>query len=77
MGLKAIAGLSHVQFEETRPGRYDASWSGGTPWTINVDDQELVTLLCTPDKLNVLVLGFLSAEGLDRGPRRRDVVAGV
>jgi FdhD protein len=34
------------------------------PWTIHVNGQELVTLLCTPDKLNFMVLGFLAAEGL-------------
>ena len=34
------------------------------PWTIHVNDQELATLFCTPDKLAFLVLGFLAAEGL-------------
>ena len=34
------------------------------PWTIHVDGQELVTLFCTPSKLNFLVLGFLAAEGV-------------
>ncbi|NIN95194.1 MAG: formate dehydrogenase accessory sulfurtransferase FdhD [Anaerolineae bacterium] len=34
------------------------------PWTIHVNGQELVTLLCTPDKMNFMVLGFLAAEGL-------------
>lgn len=34
------------------------------PCTIHVNGQELVTLLCTPDKMNFMALGFLAAEGL-------------
>jgi len=36
--------------------------------TISVNRQELVTILCTPTKLNCLVLGFLYAEGIISGP---------
>lgn len=32
--------------------------------TINVNRRELVTVLCTPNKLNCLVLGFLYTEGI-------------
>ncbi len=35
--------------------------------TIYVNRQELVTILCTPAKLNFLVLGFLYAEGIISG----------
>jgi FdhD protein len=35
--------------------------------TIYVNQQELVTILCTPAKLNCLVLGFLYAEGIISG----------
>jgi len=35
--------------------------------TIYVNRQELVTILCTPAKLNFLVLGFLYAEGVISG----------
>ena len=35
--------------------------------TIYVNRQELVTILCTPSKLNYLVLGFLYAEGIISG----------
>lgn len=35
--------------------------------TIYVNRQELVTILCTPSKLNFLVLGFLYAEGIISG----------
>ena len=34
---------------------------------IHVNRQELVTILCTPSKLNCLVLGFLYAEGIISG----------
>ncbi len=33
-------------------------------WTMFVNGQELVTLLCTPDKMRALALGFLAAEGI-------------
>jgi FdhD protein len=35
--------------------------------SIHVNRQELVTILCTPTKLNYLVLGFLYAEGIISG----------
>jgi FdhD protein len=35
--------------------------------TIYVNRQELITILCTPNKLNCLVLGFLYAEGIISG----------
>jgi FdhD protein len=35
--------------------------------TIYVNRQELVTIMCTPTKLNCLVLGFLYAEGIISG----------
>jgi FdhD protein len=37
------------------------------PLTIFVNSQELVTILCTPTKLNGLVMGFLYAEGIISG----------
>jgi FdhD protein len=33
-------------------------------FTIYINDLELVTILCTPEKLNCLVLGYLYAEGI-------------
>ncbi len=35
--------------------------------TIYINSQELVTILCTPNKLNCLVLGFLYSEGIISG----------
>src|SRR5574342_329237 len=37
------------------------------PLALYVNGQELVTLLCTPSKLEALIVGFLSFEGLIRG----------
>lgn len=33
-----------------------------TAWTIYVNGQELVTILCTPNKMTSLILGFLASE---------------
>jgi len=38
-----------------------------TAWNVYVNGQELVTLICTPDKMNFLVLGFLASEGIISG----------
>lgn len=35
-----------------------------TAWTIYLNGQELVTILCTPNKMSFLVLGFLASEGI-------------
>jgi len=37
------------------------------PVTIYLNGNELVTLLCTPEKLNLLALGFLRSEGIISG----------
>lgn len=35
-----------------------------TPWILYVNQQELLTLMCTPTRLHCLALGFLRSEGL-------------
>lgn len=37
--------------------------------SIQVNGKELVSILCTPEKLNCLVVGFLRSEGFIAGPR--------
>ncbi|MBX6394705.1 MAG: formate dehydrogenase accessory sulfurtransferase FdhD [Alicyclobacillaceae bacterium] len=37
-----------------------------SPLTIYLDEEEFVTLVCTPDSLEELVVGFLASEGLIR-----------
>ncbi|MDH5203889.1 MAG: formate dehydrogenase accessory sulfurtransferase FdhD [Nitrospirota bacterium] len=48
-------------------GRTSAHLPGEMALAISVNRQELVTILCTPTKLNCLVLGFLYAEGIISG----------
>jgi FdhD protein len=38
-------------------------------FTLNVNDKQIVTLLCTPDELDAMAIGFLVSEGIlqDRG----------
>ncbi|AIS60897.1 formate dehydrogenase accessory sulfurtransferase FdhD [Listeria ivanovii] len=44
------------------------------PLTIYVNDIELVTIVCTPEYLEDLVVGFLTSEGIVRGPKDIDSV---
>ncbi|GAH37895.1 unnamed protein product [marine sediment metagenome] len=50
---------------------FNGEWSKASTWvpdelslTITVNGEELVTILCTPLKLNCLVIGFLYSEGI-------------
>lgn len=50
---------------------FNGEWSKASTWvpdelslTITVNGKELVTILCTPLKLNCLVIGFLYSEGI-------------
>ena len=50
---------------------FNGEWSKASTWvpdelslTITVSGEELVTILCTPLKLNCLVIGFLYSEGI-------------
>jgi len=56
--------VSYVQYDGAESRQSEGLVVREAPWTIHVNGQELVTLLCTPDKLNYLVLGFLASEGL-------------
>jgi FdhD protein len=61
---KAIARFTFTQYQGDESRQIERAVVREAPWTIHVNGQELVTLLCTPDKLNFLVLGFLASEGL-------------
>jgi len=54
-------------FSGERWERSSAHLPSEMPLTIYVNAKELVTILCTPVKLNCLVLGFLYAEGVITG----------
>jgi len=61
---KTSASVTYLRYEGGRSGTTERRVVREAPWTIHVNDQELVTLFCTPEKLNFLVLGFLAAEGV-------------
>lgn len=48
----------HVEYAENR------SLAQETMWSLVVNDEQWVRLLCTPDKLDYLALGFLAGEGI-------------
>jgi len=55
------------RFSGERWGRASVHVPGEMALTIYVNRRELVTILCTPTKLNCLVFGFLYAEGIISG----------
>jgi FdhD protein len=68
LDLKGIAPeVVFDRFSDQEWGRTSSHLPGEMALTISVNRQELVTILCTPTKLNCLVLGFLYAEGIISG----------
>ncbi|OGC02663.1 MAG: formate dehydrogenase family accessory protein FdhD [candidate division NC10 bacterium RIFCSPLOWO2_12_FULL_66_18] len=60
----------HVRLHHFSGGRFqpkDIPVVQEGPLSVYVNGQELVTLLCTPSKLEALVVGFLAFEGIIRG----------
>ncbi|MBI4297605.1 MAG: formate dehydrogenase accessory sulfurtransferase FdhD [Chloroflexi bacterium] len=55
------------RFSDEGWARIAVSVPDETDVTIYVNQQELVTVMCTPSKLNCLVLGFLYTEGIISG----------
>jgi FdhD protein len=71
MGKPDLKGIApDVVFDRFSDEEWDRSSShlpSEMALAIHVNRQELVTILCTPTKLNCLVLGFLYAEGIISG----------
>jgi FdhD protein len=66
--LKGVApDVAFDRFSGEGWGRTSSHLPGEMALAISVNRQELVTILCTPTKLNCLVLGFLYAEGIISG----------
>jgi len=61
---KTSASVTYLRYVGGRAEAAERRVVREAPWTVHVNDQELVTLFCTPEKLNFLVLGFLAAEGV-------------
>ncbi len=56
-----------LQFTKEGSSRVEEAVAGEFPLTIFMNDQELVTLLCSPMDLKYLAVGFLLSEGLLAG----------
>lgn len=56
--------VAYLSYTEDRLQPQEKPLVRETAWTIYVNGQELATLLCTPDKMSFLVLGFLASEGI-------------
>jgi len=68
LDLKGVAAdVVLDRFSGERWGRTSVHLPSEMALAIYVNRQELVTILCTPTKLNCLVLGFLSTEGIISG----------
>lgn len=66
--MKGVAAdIVCYHFSDEGWGRTSVHLPGEMELTIYVNQQKLVTILCTPIKLNYLVLGFLYAEGIISG----------
>lgn len=64
MGSKISDKVAYLRYAGDESEQLEKPLVREAPWTIHVNGQELVTLLCTPDKMNFMALGFLAAEGL-------------
>lgn len=61
--------VSHQKIRRFEAGTFqeiESSVATEYPLTIYVNDQELVTIVCTPEYLEDLVVGFLTSEGIVR-----------
>lgn len=69
--------VSHQKIRRFEAGTFqeiESSVATEYPLTIYVNGQELVTIVCTPEYLEDLVVGFLTSEGIIRGPGDIDSV---
>ena len=62
--LTPVVPRRYVRFVGDRAETVDAGVIGEIRFSIVVDGQELVTLMCSPWQLRALVVGFLYLEGL-------------
>jgi FdhD protein len=75
-GIQMAGGADDRVAGERRIVRYDADGFRETDdsvaieyaLTIHVDDEEFVTMVCTPTDLEELIVGFLASEGIIRFP---------
>ena len=65
--MKSVETFRISRFSETEQETVEAPVARERPLTIILNNQELVTLLCSPDDLKYLAIGFLASEGLIAG----------
>ena len=70
--------LPILRLTEESESNIDDIFAREFPLTIILNDQELVTLLCSPEDINYLAVGFLFSEGLlkDKSEIKKTVVNG-
>ncbi|MFQ5987842.1 MAG: formate dehydrogenase accessory sulfurtransferase FdhD [Dehalococcoidia bacterium] len=71
-----VKGFTILRVSEKGKSKVEDVIAKEFPFTIILDNQELVTLLCTPKDLKYLAIGFLSSEGLikDKGEIRKIIL---
>jgi FdhD protein len=62
-----VPNITVDRFSETGWGQSTSHVPAEAEITVFVNQKELVTLMCTPNKLNFLILGFLYSEGIISG----------
>ncbi len=62
--MQSVEKFSIQRFTEQERENIEATVARERPLTIILNNQELVTLLCSPAALKYLAIGFLSSEGL-------------
>ncbi|CAM2363269.1 formate dehydrogenase accessory sulfurtransferase FdhD [Listeria seeligeri] len=72
--MEIVAQQKIRRFESGSFTEIESSVATEYPLTIYVNDTELVTIVCTPEYLEDLVVGFLTSEGIVRGPGDIDSV---
>lgn len=65
--MESVETFHVTRFNETSQETIEATVARERPLTILLNNQELVTLLCSPDDLKYLAVGFLASEGLISG----------
>ncbi|MCP3030593.1 formate dehydrogenase accessory sulfurtransferase FdhD [Halobacillus sp. A1] len=58
--------ISMIKYEDGKITHTDDEIAEEYPLTIMVNDEEFATMVCTPDHLEELVIGFLASEGVIR-----------
>lgn len=67
MSSDPMANVCYLSYSASELRPMDKPIVRETAWNVYVNGRQLVTLLCTPNNMNFLVLGFLASEGIING----------